>query len=156
MPISDPTTPEGPALDIQVDDIIQVLARRNPGAARSVLERAGQIVTLVSDAVLNDADAIRRFTGLNEAGTLNVVHQIASDLGGRPDDDVRPILPVVTERHDLSTSFAETLIRERFVDKLRRRLLSSEMESWGVVQVDAMTPLHLLDIRTTGLLRIWA
>lgn len=56
--------------------------------------------------------------------------------------------------HDLSTSLAETMIRDRFVGKLRRRLLSSEVESWGVVQVDATMPLRLVDIRTTGLLRL--
>lgn len=56
--------------------------------------------------------------------------------------------------HDLSTSLAETLIRDRFVGRSRRRLLLSEVETWGVAQVDAVAPLRLVDIRTTGLLRL--
>lgn len=136
MPISDATPPEGAALDIQVDDIVQVLARRNPGAARSALERAGRIVTLVSKAVLNDADAIGRFAGLNDAGALNVVHQIASGLGERPDDDVRPILPVPTEWVQ-GTGLGEIVGREAGMARLATLLSEARLEDWAGPTLDA-------------------
>ena len=55
---------------------------------------------------------------------------------------------------DLQTSVAETLIRDRFENRRRRRIAQAEAEIWGAVQVDATAPLTLVDLRTTGLLRL--
>ncbi len=55
---------------------------------------------------------------------------------------------------DLRTSVAETLIRDRFENRKRRRITQAEAKVWGAVQIDATAPLILVDLRTTGLLRL--
>ena len=55
---------------------------------------------------------------------------------------------------DLATAVAETLIRDRFEGRIRRRIVRAEAEGWGVTEVSATAPLALLDLRTTGLLRL--
>jgi hypothetical protein len=55
---------------------------------------------------------------------------------------------------DLTTSVAETIVRDRFQGKARRRLMLSEVDRWGATEVSARTPLTLIDLRTTGLLRL--
>lgn len=51
---------------------------------------------------------------------------------------------------DLVTGIAETVIRDRFVGRSRRRLTEDELEAWGVTEVRANAALSLLDLRTTG------
>ena len=54
---------------------------------------------------------------------------------------------------DVITGVAETIIRDRFEGKAARRLIESEVGTWSVTEVSAK-PLNLLDLRTTGLLRL--
>lgn len=55
---------------------------------------------------------------------------------------------------DLTTSVAETIVRDRFQGKAQRRLMLSEVDHWGATEVSATTPLTLIDLRTTGLVRL--
>lgn len=55
---------------------------------------------------------------------------------------------------DLTTSVAETIVRDRFQGKTLRRLMLSEVDQWGATEVSATTPLTLIDLRTTGLVRL--
>jgi len=55
---------------------------------------------------------------------------------------------------DLTTGVAETLVRDRFQGRTRRRLLDVEAALWGATEVDASAPLTLIDLRTTGLVRL--
>ena len=55
---------------------------------------------------------------------------------------------------DLTTSVAETLVRDRFQGKATRKLLDVEAATWGATEVTASTPLTLIDLRTTGLVRL--
>ncbi len=55
---------------------------------------------------------------------------------------------------DLQTALAETLIRDRFENRIRRRIGLSEVAAWGATEVVATSPLVLIDLRTTGLLRL--
>jgi hypothetical protein len=51
---------------------------------------------------------------------------------------------------DLATSIAEAVIRDRFEGTTTRELTAGELSGWGVTEVAARMPLHLLDIRTSG------
>jgi hypothetical protein len=51
---------------------------------------------------------------------------------------------------NLVTCVAETIVRDRFVGKARRRLTREEIEAWGIVEIAANPPLSLLDLRATG------
>lgn len=55
---------------------------------------------------------------------------------------------------DLTTSVAETLVRDRFQGKAKRKLLDIEAARWGATEVNASAPLTLIDLRTTGLVRL--
>jgi hypothetical protein len=55
---------------------------------------------------------------------------------------------------DLTTGVAETLVRDRFQGRARRRLLGVEAALWGATEVSAGAPLTLIDLRTTGLVRL--
>ncbi|MBB5704573.1 hypothetical protein FHS76_004495 [Ochrobactrum daejeonense] len=55
---------------------------------------------------------------------------------------------------DLATAIAETIIRDRFEGTDERVLDESEIEDWIVTEVTATDPLIVLDLRTTGLLRL--
>ena len=55
---------------------------------------------------------------------------------------------------DLTTSVAETLVRDRFQGKAKRKLLDVEAARWGATEVTASAPLTLIDLRTTGLVRL--
>jgi hypothetical protein len=55
---------------------------------------------------------------------------------------------------DLTTGVAETLVRDRFQGKVRRKLLDAEAALWGATEVKSSTPLTLIDLRTTGLVRL--
>lgn len=56
--------------------------------------------------------------------------------------------------HDLATAIAETIIRDRFEGASNRVLDDTEIEEWAIAQVSATVPLTVLDLRTTGLLRL--
>ena len=55
---------------------------------------------------------------------------------------------------DLTTGVAETLVRDRFQGRVRRKLLDVEAALWGATEVNASAPLTLIDLRTTGLVRL--
>ena len=55
---------------------------------------------------------------------------------------------------DLTTSVAETLVRDRFQGKATRKLLDVEAATWGATEITARAPLMLIDLRTTGLVRL--
>lgn len=55
---------------------------------------------------------------------------------------------------DLTTSVAETLVRDRFQGRAKRKLLDIEAALWGATEVNASAPLTLIDLRTTGLVRL--
>nr|NTA46172.1 RES family NAD+ phosphorylase [Agrobacterium tumefaciens] len=56
--------------------------------------------------------------------------------------------------YDLATAIAETIVRDRFEGTQERVLDESEIEDWSVTEVTATDALILLDLRTTGLLRL--
>lgn len=55
---------------------------------------------------------------------------------------------------DLTTSVAETLVRDRFQGKAIRKLIDVEAATWGATEITARAPLTLIDLRTTGLVRL--
>ena len=55
---------------------------------------------------------------------------------------------------DLATAIAETIVRDRFEEATERLLDQSEIEEWAVAEVMAPAPLMVIDLRTTGLLRL--
>jgi hypothetical protein len=61
---------------------------------------------------------------------------------------------VIYIAQDLTTGVAETLVCDRFQGKARRRLLDVEAALWGATEVNASAPLALIDLRTTGLVRL--
>ena len=61
---------------------------------------------------------------------------------------------VIYLARDLTTGVAETLVRDRFQGKARRALLDVEAALWGATEVNAGAPLTLIDLRTTGLVRL--
>lgn len=61
---------------------------------------------------------------------------------------------VIYIAHDLTTGIAETLVRDRFQGKVRRKILDVETTLWGATEVSAGAPLMLIDLRTTGLVRL--
>ena len=60
---------------------------------------------------------------------------------------------VIYIAQDLTTGIAETLVRDRFQGRARRKLLDVEAALWGMTEVNAGAPLMLIDLRTTGLVR---
>lgn len=61
---------------------------------------------------------------------------------------------VIYFARDLTTGVAETLVRDRFQGRARRKLLDAEAALWGSTEVNAGAPLTLIDLRTTGLVRL--
>jgi hypothetical protein len=61
---------------------------------------------------------------------------------------------VIYFARDLTTGVAETLVRDRFQGRARRKLLDAEAALWGATEVNAGAPLTLIDLRTTGLVRL--
>ncbi len=55
---------------------------------------------------------------------------------------------------DLATVIAETIVRDRFEGASNRFLDESEISAWAVAEVTAVDPLVVLDLRSTGLLRL--
>jgi hypothetical protein len=54
----------------------------------------------------------------------------------------------------LATGVAETIVRDRFAGKARRRLTRDEVEDRGITEVACTARLSLLDLRTTGLVQL--
>lgn len=67
-----------------------------------------------------------------------------------PDDGFKVLYLAV----DLTTGVAETLIRDRFENRRRRRIGAAEIARWGVTRVSAPDPLTVIDLRSTGLIRL--
>jgi RES domain-containing protein len=61
---------------------------------------------------------------------------------------------VIYIAQDLTTAIAETLVRDRFQSRAQRKLLDVEAALWGMTEVSAGAPLTLIDLRTTGLVRL--
>ena len=55
---------------------------------------------------------------------------------------------------DAATSIAETIIRDRFEGEAKRVLDESEIRDWAMAEISAIAPLLVLDLRTTGLLKL--
>lgn len=55
---------------------------------------------------------------------------------------------------DLPTAIAETIVRDRFEGSADRVLDETEFEDWAIAEVSAVDPLTVLDLRTTGLLKL--
>lgn len=55
---------------------------------------------------------------------------------------------------NLATAIAETVVRDRFEGKAKRVLDITEVEDWVVSEVSAVEPLTVVDLRTTGLLKL--
>jgi hypothetical protein len=63
-------------------------------------------------------------------------------------------LEVLYLAETLMTSVAEAIVRDRFQAKARRTLDQAETDLWGATTVSAVRPLTLIDLRTTGLVRL--
>lgn len=55
---------------------------------------------------------------------------------------------------DVATVVAETVIRDRFEGRARRVLDITELDDWAISEASAPVPLTVLDLRTTGLLKL--
>ncbi len=55
---------------------------------------------------------------------------------------------------NLITSVAEAVVRDRFQGRVGRELELADVRKWAVVTVTATSPLAVIDLRTTGLLRL--
>jgi hypothetical protein len=55
---------------------------------------------------------------------------------------------------DIATAIAETIIRDRFEGRAKRVLDITELDDWAFSEISATTPLMVLDLRTTGLLKL--
>jgi hypothetical protein len=51
---------------------------------------------------------------------------------------------------NLATGVAEAIIRDRFEGATARELTAGEVADWGVTEVSARRPVHLLDMRADG------
>jgi hypothetical protein len=67
-----------------------------------------------------------------------------------PDNSFR----LVYIARDIATAIAETIIRDRFEGRARRILDITEVNDWAFSEVSATAPLTVLDLRTTGLLKL--
>jgi hypothetical protein len=55
---------------------------------------------------------------------------------------------------DLMTGVAETIVRDRFEDQTDRTLHASELSDWATSTIAVRSPLIVVDLRTTGLLKL--
>lgn len=55
---------------------------------------------------------------------------------------------------NLTTAIAETVVRDRFEGRTKRVLDITEVEDWVVSEVSAIEPLTVIDLRTTGLVKL--
>jgi hypothetical protein len=75
-------------------------------------------------------------------------------LGNTRFSSPRQSFKLVYMARDLATAIAETIVRDRFEGVQDRVLDESEIEEWAVAEVTATNPLVVLDLRTTGLLKL--
>lgn len=61
---------------------------------------------------------------------------------------------LIYSARDVATAIAETIVRDRFEGVTERVLDQTEIEEWGIAEVTALTPLVVIDLRATGLLRL--
>lgn len=61
---------------------------------------------------------------------------------------------VLYAAQDLSTALAEKVIRDRFQGRTKRILLREDIEALVVTSLEALAPLTLLDLRTSGASRL--
>ena len=61
---------------------------------------------------------------------------------------------VVYLAQDLMTGVAETIVRDRFEDQTDRTLHASEVSDWAASTITVRSPLIVVDLRTTGLLKL--
>jgi hypothetical protein len=54
----------------------------------------------------------------------------------------------------LMTWVAETIVRDRFEDQTHRTLHASEVSDWAASTITVRSPLVVVDLRTTGLLKL--
>lgn len=55
---------------------------------------------------------------------------------------------------DLATAVAERIVRDRFQGKRKRLLLEGDFDNLVVASLSALTPLKMLDLRTSGATRL--
>lgn len=55
---------------------------------------------------------------------------------------------------DLATALAETVIRDRFEGTTTRKIMPSDVVTWGACEVDAVQYLRVLDLRRDGCFRL--
>ena len=55
---------------------------------------------------------------------------------------------------DLATAIAETIVRDRFEGAAARTLDITDIQPWGVCEVDTKAPLRLLDLRGDGCFKL--
>jgi hypothetical protein len=51
---------------------------------------------------------------------------------------------------NLTTSIAETIVRDRFEGSMCRELTRDEVSDWGICEISATAPLRVLDLRGNG------
>lgn len=64
------------------------------------------------------------------------------------------IFQLIYSARDVATAIAETIIRDRFEGASERVIDESEIEEWAISEITALAPLLVIDLRTTGLLRL--
>lgn len=84
----------------------------------------------------------------------HAVTPLGAGYGGSRFASPTKAFKVIYLGQDLTTSVAETIVRDRFQGKAQRRLMLREVDQWGATEVSATTPLTLIDLRTTGLVRL--
>lgn len=55
---------------------------------------------------------------------------------------------------DLATAMAETIVRDRFEGAAVRELDITDIQPWGVCEVEARAPLRVLDLRRDGCFKL--
>lgn len=105
--------------------------------------------TLGDLAVLFAPTAYVRVTRMVHAAT-----PLGSGYGATRFASPHDAFKVIYAAESLATALAETVVRDRFQAKARRRLREEELAFWGATMIDAQRPLSLIDLRTTGLLRL--
>lgn len=61
---------------------------------------------------------------------------------------------LIYSARDVATAIAETIVRDRFEGVTERVLDESEIAAWAISEMTALAPLLVIDLRTTGLLRL--
>lgn len=64
------------------------------------------------------------------------------------------VFQLIYSARDVATAIAETIIRDRFEGASERVIDESEIEEWAISEITALAPLLVIDLRTTGLLRL--